>query len=497
MLILAVCAAVYWPRLGSSGLSMSEGHRAIPGWAMLDRGEWLVPRMFGRVYVRKPPGMFWAIGASSAVFGETEFAARAVSAVSMTVSALVVFLVTRRWFGSAGALAAGLAQALTPLWWSPGRSAEIEALNNACTQAACLFIIDVALRRGGAGSMIAIAFSTAGALFAKGPACASAIGGTLLAVVIVTRSPRAMRVTTIVGLLVACVVFGAYAWLTERTIAEMKPDALAPVVRQGVGDFLYGPGWMTKLPLMPIAALTSVLPASIAGAFAFGADASAEKMRSENGRMATDAARVLSIGALSGVAMLVLSGVTNPRYAMPTLTLVPPVVGYMAWGALGGFGERRSKLARALLLGKAWRLAAIMTIAAVVGTQVNETMRERSSGRAAGEVVGEALAREAAARGKTSVEVWADNAIEARPEVLEWCRRKAGELGLDVHPRWIALSKATRDEVKDVWLLVRQDADGDEVTAWGEARDRVAGAKASKFEFVLLAPPRTPGISLR
>ena len=76
MLLVALCAAMFLPRLGVGGLSYTEGHRAIPAWEMLESGELLVTTMFDRPYMRKPPGIAWAIGASSLVFGQTELAAR-------------------------------------------------------------------------------------------------------------------------------------------------------------------------------------------------------------------------------------------------------------------------------------------------------------------------------------------------------------------------------------------------------------------------------------
>lgn len=513
-LILAVCAAVYWVGLGKNGLSMSEGHRAIPGWEMARSGEWLVPRMFERVYVRKPPGMFWAIAASAKVLGETEFSARAVSALAMTLSALVVFLVARRWFGNAGGLAAGLAQALTPLWWSVGRSAEIEALNNALTQAACLLVVDAMVRwRGGidgsAGAsavggrecftgslltLIGVAMCTGGALLVKGPACASAIGATLLAGVLVKQSARAaFRPGVVVGLVLGAAVFGVWVWIAERAIAGMTIDPVAPVVRQSVGDFLFGPGWIAKLPLMPIAALASVMPAGVAMLFVFGRDARSERDAGEEARVAHDAARVLSLGALFGVAALTLSGVTNPRYAMPALTLVPPTVGYVVWGALGGFGERRARIARGLMLGGPARLGVVMLIAAVVTAQVMEQSRARNSGRAAGEALGEVLARRATVRGEPTVEIWADSSIEARPEVLEWCRRKAAELGVGVRARWVSLASVTPAQAAGVWLLVRSDKGGDEETPWLPGRERAGEARVSKFGFSLLSPSSGTG----
>jgi 4-amino-4-deoxy-L-arabinose transferase-like glycosyltransferase len=61
VLTLAAACLAQLPWLGSSGLSQSEGHRAIPGWTMLERGNWIVPHLFEQPYLRKPPGMPWAV----------------------------------------------------------------------------------------------------------------------------------------------------------------------------------------------------------------------------------------------------------------------------------------------------------------------------------------------------------------------------------------------------------------------------------------------------
>ena len=86
LIVLLVCGAVYWPRLGERGLASTEGHRVIPAWEMLESGNWLVPRLFGQIYARKSPGIHWAVALSSRILGETEFAARAVGAMSATVT---------------------------------------------------------------------------------------------------------------------------------------------------------------------------------------------------------------------------------------------------------------------------------------------------------------------------------------------------------------------------------------------------------------------------
>src|SRR4051812_44009566 len=100
LLTLLACACIYFPGLGATGFSSTEGHRVIPAWEMLASRDFLVPRMFGQAYLRKPPGMPWAIALSSSIFGETEFAARLVSAVSVTLLCLLIANTAHRWFGS-------------------------------------------------------------------------------------------------------------------------------------------------------------------------------------------------------------------------------------------------------------------------------------------------------------------------------------------------------------------------------------------------------------
>lgn len=100
MVIVAVALILFLPGLGSTGLSMSEGHRVVPGWEMLERGDWRVPHMFERVYLRKPPGMPWAIAASSMVFGKTELAARLVSVVATALAGVCACWFARRWYGA-------------------------------------------------------------------------------------------------------------------------------------------------------------------------------------------------------------------------------------------------------------------------------------------------------------------------------------------------------------------------------------------------------------
>ena len=114
VLLLLVSIGVYWIGLGQRPFAASEGHRVGPAWAMLASGDYWHVRLFEQLYLRKPPGMPWAIAGLSSLLGQTEFAARAVSALAATLAAVVTYLFARRWFGPRSAIAAGLSQALMP-----------------------------------------------------------------------------------------------------------------------------------------------------------------------------------------------------------------------------------------------------------------------------------------------------------------------------------------------------------------------------------------------
>ncbi|MBX9656852.1 glycosyltransferase family 39 protein, partial [bacterium] len=126
LLLLLMSVVIYGYRLGDGGFVNTEGHRTFPAWDMLADGDYFTQRLFGVIYLRKPLGHTWAIAASSAIFGKTEFAARIVGAISGIGMVLVAYWFARRWFGPRAGLPAGIAQMLTPLFWKYQRSAEIE-----------------------------------------------------------------------------------------------------------------------------------------------------------------------------------------------------------------------------------------------------------------------------------------------------------------------------------------------------------------------------------
>jgi 4-amino-4-deoxy-L-arabinose transferase-like glycosyltransferase len=277
VLLVAVWAAIFLPRLGVSGLSMTEGHRAIPAWTMLRDHSWFVPHLFERPYLRKPPGIQWAIAASSSLLGTTELAARLPSALGMLIGALALWIYARRWNGPPYALSAGLAYLLMPLLWPVGRSAEIESLHTAAILIAALAWLDPVLRSGAparrsfAGPLVA-GLSLAAALLLKGPAGLPVIAAAALITCTVPGGWRAARTLWLGSLIVTSIIAVPIA-LKIRADLHALPE---PAVTQGVSEFLWSLDRIPSILLLLPAALLSAMPASLSLLFPWGPDARRE-----------------------------------------------------------------------------------------------------------------------------------------------------------------------------------------------------------------------------
>ncbi|HZW08624.1 MAG TPA: glycosyltransferase family 39 protein [Phycisphaerales bacterium] len=510
VVLIAVCAAVFLPRLGATGLSMSEGHRVIPAWEMLHdarAGEphWLMPRMFGTAYLRKPPGMLWAIAASSAAFGETEFAARLPSAVAATLLALAVWWFGTRWFGSPWGLAAGLAQALLPVTWPSARSAEIESLHMLTTGVACLLAVELfRAARAPLWVLGGLAVSGGAMLLTKGiagfPICVPPLVRMKLGPLMQPRlRSLAGFVALVLGLLLAAPAL--QDWISFR------PEDGA-VVRQSVDEFLWEPDRLLDIFLLAPVVLLTMLPASLALLFPWGPDAARERALQGGETLEADragitaVARVLGRSVVIGLVALTALGISNPRYGLPACAIITPLAAYVARGAWGreprarapgpeeragpgAFVGTRPGIARAVLLRSplSWPIVLLIGAGAYIG--YFEPHRRASSGRGAG--------IELAAHLPDGAEIWADELVEARPEVLLYAVREAEREGRDIRVRWLKREFMPEDRPENLLLLLREDELVDEVASF--TRDGrfgrlipIARGEVHKYRFVLVAP---------
>jgi 4-amino-4-deoxy-L-arabinose transferase-like glycosyltransferase len=92
---------------------------------MQARGDWLVPHANGEPYAEKPPVYWWGVLLLSSPRGEvTAATARLGGALYALGCILLVFLLTRRWFGDArtAVTAAALFASMVFVWWNGQRA---------------------------------------------------------------------------------------------------------------------------------------------------------------------------------------------------------------------------------------------------------------------------------------------------------------------------------------------------------------------------------------
>jgi len=409
-LVLAVCIAVYWLLLGSSSFAMSEAQRALPAWEMADRGEWLIPYLFDQPYLRKPPGVQWLIMASSKVFGQTEFAARVPSALCMTLGALASTWFAARWFAVRLSHYAGLVHALTPLYWYPGRAAEIESPHNFFVQVLILASIDLLVHRSRSWMMSWIVMiGVIGALMTKGPAGAPCVAAVLVVAGVMNRSWRSsFDPRWLVGASVGGVIAAMFFVLISRKAANLDPVVQSPA------DFLWNGSKIADILTLGPVTILAALPASL-GLIAAMIRPVSEHMKS---------VQAVTWTVVLSLAIYTCAGVSNNRYAMPTLTIASVLMPALI-AVLMTRDARRSRLSIGALH--------VMFIALFLGsfahTAWSETRRERISGRKAGEAIARLL--------RDGEQVWANQAIEYRAEIMYYAVQEASRRGVTVYPKWM------------------------------------------------------------
>jgi 4-amino-4-deoxy-L-arabinose transferase-like glycosyltransferase len=436
--------------------------------------------------------MPWAIAAFSSVMGQTELAARSVSAVAMLLAALASAWYACRWFGKGAAFSAGALHMLTPWFWESGRAAEIEALHNLGVVLAIWGIIDQCVMPGTKwhrSSLLLIFLGVCSAGFSKGPAAVPVLAGLTIAVWLVkptggrTRWPQVASVLVVAG-----VVLGGLGWLIW---SASHGGEVAPIT-QSVGEFLWSRNRVGKIALMPLTVIASALPLSILAWWAwqrrFWIDAGAMPAHAQ------DAARLVTLTAAFSVVLFGLAGVSNPRYLLPAAAVLSPVAGLAMVNLLSGPMLRPMSLVRRglVMIG-----CTALVIGSVCYTVLSESSRRLSSGRAAGERLAQHLPDGAV--------VVADDQVEARPEVLWYAQREAARHGRVVRMLWTPASIYVQDERSAPWpkgvthALIRVDERSGEEQRMKPVMGALglqatpyedkAGPASRPFEFRLYAKP--------
>ncbi|MCC6548183.1 glycosyltransferase family 39 protein [Candidatus Sumerlaeota bacterium] len=129
MLFLALlAAALILPWLGLRDvIANSEGQRTYPPLEMVQTGDWLVPKLNGNIYLKKPPLLYWAVAVSYKALGVGEFQARLPGAICGILFVVSVFRFAREMGSRKQALLAGAIGAANFLLLDKARECQLEA----------------------------------------------------------------------------------------------------------------------------------------------------------------------------------------------------------------------------------------------------------------------------------------------------------------------------------------------------------------------------------
>ncbi len=467
-LLLILCAFITLPNLASTGLSDSEGHRVIPALEMVRSGDYLVPTMFDQPYVRKPQLVPWLFAAALNIHNDPTLTPRLVSAAAFTLMVLGSFFFARRWFGhdstSAGFPAAA-ALALTPLYWAPARAAEIESIHNLLTALGAWIAIDLIINaskpiKHKLSAALLLTLTALLMILTKGPAGFPILLSLLFTTAILNRSLRSFLNPFIwTPVTIAALIF---AWHWSNTLQAAGPDAIV----QSPNAFMFESGRVLKLAAFIPVSLLTALPITGALLFPWGSDAKSESSDSEPAAQQLNTAKLIALSIPLALLIMMLTGVSNDRYAQPILAPLAPLVG---WLLITNLQPHRKKILRALTLGSPKILATILCILAAVYITIIEPAKRESSGKLPAIQLAEDLQSNLPpAPHGTRYTLVADAMIEARPETLLYLNAALQGTDHQLTILWIPklsterLANLAKTNHPPLLALLRTDQNGDE-----------------------------------
>lgn len=321
-------------------LARTEPHRVIPAQEMAATGDWLVPRLYGRPYLRKPPAQYWSLATAQIVTGSTEeWVYRLPSVIWTALTAAVVAGVTARWFGRMPGLIAGASMLALLALWSQARGADIDALNTFAAVLGGLAILEFGRMDRPWRFVWALLIAVASVLvfLAKGPAGLPVMIGAIAGSAVAQRKWSWSRH----GMSVVLIALGASAlvWWGIAVKAKLAAEGTEAGF-SGAGEVArnlsaFDLPSIFKAATLPVVLLVIAIPVSIALPLAMGPAMRA--LAPPRAMIVRGVVWTLAFTALIGV----LARTTNARYMYIALPMLCPLVGAVAltWRR-GGFGPR-------------------------------------------------------------------------------------------------------------------------------------------------------------
>jgi 4-amino-4-deoxy-L-arabinose transferase-like glycosyltransferase len=331
LILLVLWVAIYLPGLGSTEIKGEEGRRILPAVTMLESGNWLVPYVGGKPFLRKPPLMNWLIAGSFKITGiQNEWTARLPSALAVLALGATMIALARRpplgpetsWISPQAALVAALMAMTTFGLLAKARfaGAEIEGVYVPLFGIAITCWLAWFSRGSSPWLLWTVPFVFLGlAALAKGPIHLLFFYAIVLGVLWSAKRSRALlHPAHFVGILIMTVIFAAWAVPYFRTEAasrasEVWKEQMANRVVENRFDWK---SYALNLPRGVSDLLPWILLAPAVGG-------GLQRLRAKKKEEATDLAGMalrsaLFISAAMYVAILLVPGML-PRYLLPLI----------------------------------------------------------------------------------------------------------------------------------------------------------------------------------
>lgn len=315
-LVVLVWAALYLPWLGLREIHGEEARRILPARAMIETGDWIVPKIAGEEYSRKPPLINWSIAASILATGlDNEFSARLPSVLWLLAFGVVAVWALANRFGVWRALCVSLIFLTTIAMLDKGRMAEIEAMYVAQTGIA--FVLWARWWADGRTWFAwTIPWLVLGiGLLAKGPIHLLFFYPVVVATLIRARGSRELiHPAHILGVVLMIAVFAPWAWLN---LSRVEGGSSAEVWSQQLLARIFPPNFdWGRWTLRPFNMLADFLPWTPFLIWAWIKTRAELKSAGPENRW-TCLIRGSQLGVLIGYAIVLIAPEGLPRYAQP------------------------------------------------------------------------------------------------------------------------------------------------------------------------------------
>jgi 4-amino-4-deoxy-L-arabinose transferase-like glycosyltransferase len=361
--IFFLSLACFLPLPGGAPLAGTEGHRVFPALNMVRTGDWLLPRLYGQLYLIKPPLHDWLIAIAQIIWGHRggEFVWRLPSAVVGALLNVALYLFGTRWFGRIGGIVSGLCGLGLLCLWGQARTADVDATNTLACSLAALCLIELYFGRPSPRWpwIIGAGLALGATLMTKGPAGLPLIVGVILWA-FWTQAQRESRAKPLlrsasfwVPLLIGAGLFATYAVAAKLALNRLRlpPDYSGAVE---VANKFY-PATFTQFLValcIPFEIFAFTLPVSIALPLAFVREFRSAIVESEQegGMPRSRLTRAMAASVLISWGICVATGMVNPRYAYVTVAPLCLMAGALAASVPYQIPEARAVF-RSIVLG--------------------------------------------------------------------------------------------------------------------------------------------------